>query len=781
MTFVIVLILAILSVLVIFLSAGTYLNYRELRMDSCRSLINYEGQRINNDVIKLQEDARELALIGELVYRPGSRDYLFAQDAVTSFFRINDIEIGGGIWFEPYKIDPKRRLACVYAFRTSDDVVIDEAFESAEYNYPEQMWYRSVKHQVLWEGRKVGWTQPYFDDVGTNSLMTTVGCAIYDKTGKFAGMSTIDWQLDSIMQRVSSIRPTENSFVLLADLTHDYIVLLTDKNTTKALGRSLYSIGWYKQEMKDENTFSYNGERHFYFERTMDNGMILSICIPVHELFADIEGVLRYTIAALLAFALLIAFTLYNLLDRFVNKPLALLAESVSQIGDGNLDVKVSLDADDELGALASAFNRMTSDLKEHISNLGRVTAERERIGTELGIAKSIQESLLPNFFPSFPDIDEFQIYATMDTAMEVGGDFYDFFLVGEEKLAIVVADVSGKGVSAALFMVVAKTLIKTQAKLGHSAAEVLTMVNDELCENNPLGMFVTAFMAILDIRTGELRYVNAGHNPPLLKRCKEPFAYMDMTPGLVLGAMEGIKYKEGQIRLCRGDILFAYTDGITEAADPDDALFEEARLLEAANKFGDLGLFDLLSGVKEEVEMFVRGAPQSDDITMLAVSYNGTGERTSQEKSGTEKKKEKEITVPASVESLEEVMLFAEGELEKAGCPADKSIQMVTAVEEIFVNIASYSYRSTEAGGKTQSVTVRASRTEGRSGMSVKFIDSGAFFNPTEAADPDTSLPAEEREIGGLGIFMAKKLTDRMEYEYSSGMNILTLTKYFD
>ena len=776
MTLVIVLILTILSVLVIFLSASTYLNYRELRMDSCRSLINLESRRINNTILELQGDAKELALLGALTYRPMNRDYDFAKDAVASFFKINEIAIGGGIWFEPYKITSERRLSCVYAFKKGEEVLIDEEFESPEYNYPEQMWYKSIKHQIIWEGRQVAWTPPYYDAVGTNALMTTVGCGVFDTSGRFAGMSTIDWELDSITRRISSIRPTENSFVLFADLTHDYVMLLTDKNVPKALGRSLSSIGWYNQNMKDENIFSYKGERYFYFERATDNGMILAICIPVQELFADIEDILKYTIASLVLFALLIAFTLYNLTDRFVNKPLAVLSRTVSQIGEGNLDITVNLDTDDELGALASAFNRMTSDLKEHIHNLSRVTAERERIGTELGIAKNIQESMLPSFFPPFPDIDEFQIYATMTPAMEVGGDFYDFFLVGDDKLAIVIADVSGKGVSAALFMVVAKTLIKTQAKLGHRASDVLTVVNNELCENNLLGMFVTVFMAILDIKTGDLAYVNAGHNPPLLRRSGGTFAYMDMKSGLVLGAMEDTKYTEEHIRLFKGDVLFVYTDGVTEAADPDNSLYEEARLLDAANRFVDLGLFDLLSGVKGDVDMFARGAPQSDDITMLAVSYNGTEDNSARERNDTIR----EMTLPASVDSLGEAMSFVETELERAGSPADKTIQTLTAVEEMFVNIASYSYKGREGNDEDHSVTVCVTGTDDRSGIKVKFIDRGTPFNPTTVAEPDTSLSAEEREIGGLGIFMAKKLTDKMEYEYRDEMNMLTLTKYF-
>ncbi len=776
MTLVIVLILMLLSVLVIFLSSSTYFNYRALRMESCRSLINFEKQRINNTILELQNNARELALIGELTYRSKDRSYFFVQDAVASFFKINEISIGGGIWFEPYKIDPKRELACVYAFKKAGEVVIDENFESPEYNYPEQMWYKTVQNRVISDGGRVVWTLPYYDAAGTKTLMTTVGCSILDESGKFVGMSTIDWELDSITKRISSIRPTENSFLLFADLNHDYIVLLTDKKTKKTIGSSLHSINWYNANIKDEGIFSYYEERYFYFERTMDNGMMLAICIPVHELFYDIEHILKFTIGSLIAFVLFIALTLYNLLDRFVNKPLAVLAESASQIGDGNLDINLKLDTYDELSSLATAFNRMTFDLREHIKNLSRVTAERERIGTELEIARGIQESMLPTSLPQFPHIGDIQIYAAMTPAMEIGGDFYDFFTVGDDKLAIVIADVSGKGISAALFMVIAKTLIKTRTKLGHRAGDVLAMVNSDLCENNPLGMFVTAFLAILNIRTGELTYANAGHNPPLLKHNGEAFAYMDMKPGLVLGAMDGVKYTEGHIRLCNGDILFAYTDGVTEAENSYNSLFGATRLLDSVNRFINFGLSGLLSCVKGDVDMFAGGAPQSDDITMLAISYNVLLNPVMKDDS----KAWREITLPASRDSLTEAISFLESELSRAGCPDDKALQTVTAAEEIFVNIANYSYIETVKDDKTPSVTVLITEAEDKTGIKLRFIDRGTQFNPTEAAEPDITLPAEEREIGGLGILMARKLTDKMEYEYRDGMNILTLTKYF-
>lgn len=238
----------------------------------------------------------------------------------------------------------------------------------------------------------------------------------------------------------------------------------------------------------------------------------------------------------------------------------------------------------------------------------------------ELNVARNIQRDMLPCIFPPFPDRQEFDIYATMDPAKEVGGDFYDFFLVDDKHLALVISDVSGKGVPAALFMVIAKTLIKNQTQPDVSLGEVFTRVNDQLYENNGEGMFVTSFMAVLDLDTLELTYVNAGHNPPVLRRNNGEFSFLKINPGFVLAGLEGMMYKEDKISLAKGDRLFLYTDGVTEANNPSGELFGDDRLLESLNKNATLPLDQLLGGVKASMDAFSAGAEQFDDITMMVL-----------------------------------------------------------------------------------------------------------------------------------------------------------------
>ena len=275
-----------------------------------------------------------------------------------------------------------------------------------------------------------------------------------------------------------------------------------------------------------------------------------------------------------------------------------------------------------EAGELSRAFGKMAVDIERYIDNLTKVTAEKERIGAELDVATHIQKSMLPYIFPAFPDRREFDIYATMDPAKEVGGDFYDFFMVDERRLAIVVADVSGKGVPAALFMVIGKTLIKDHTLPGTELGEVFTQVNDLLCESNSEGLFITAFEGVLDLVTGEFHYVNAGHELPFICRADEGYAVHKLKPGFVLAGMEGMRYRAGSIFLAPGDKIFQYTDGVTEATDAGNVLYGMERLERILNANRDKPPTELLPAVKADIDRFVGEAPQFDDITMLCLEY---------------------------------------------------------------------------------------------------------------------------------------------------------------
>jgi sigma-B regulation protein RsbU (phosphoserine phosphatase) len=326
-------------------------------------------------------------------------------------------------------------------------------------------------------------------------------------------------------------------------------------------------------------------------------------------------------------FAAVIAFVIWTTarISQRITKPITTLEQELGSIAGGNLDTVIDIKTGDEIERLGGSVNSMTAELKAYIANLAQVTAEKERIGAELDVATKIQASMLPSIFPAFPNRAEFDIYATMQPAKEVGGDFYDFFLVDENTLAVVIADVSGKGVPAALFMVIAKTLIKNNAQYGKSPGEVFETVNNLLCENNEAGMFVTAFMGFLDIADGRFTFVNAGHNPPLV-RAGGRYEWLRVKKGFVLAGMENMSYSQDEINLVAGDELFLYTDGVTEAMNNEHELFTEERLLHVMNINGGIGLKELLGSVKHSIDVFADGAEQADDVTMLSLRYRGGG-----------------------------------------------------------------------------------------------------------------------------------------------------------
>ena len=323
----------------------------------------------------------------------------------------------------------------------------------------------------------------------------------------------------------------------------------------------------------------------------------------------------------------IVAFVSYAFAQKLTT-PLSHLLEGVERISGGDLKTQIEVHTGDEIETLADAFNSMTANLEKYIHDLTAVTAEKERIGAELNVATQIQKDMLPNIFPAFPERQEFDIYASMDPAKEVGGDFYDFFMVDASHLAVVMADVSGKGVPAALFMVIAKTIIKNQALTGDPLGQVFERANDQLCENNGEGLFVTAFMGLLDLNTGDFTYVNAGHNAPLLRRKDGNYEYLQMEPGFVLAGLDGMQYESSHLKFGKGDTLFLYTDGVTEALNPNEELFGEDRLREALNddRGRDLQVSKLLPYIRSALEEFARGAEQADDITMLGITYRGPG-----------------------------------------------------------------------------------------------------------------------------------------------------------
>ena len=346
--------------------------------------------------------------------------------------------------------------------------------------------------------------------------------------------------------------------------------------------------------------------------------------------YADSTKKMDQRTIAVIVLILLFGILVSQLVAGRIVKPIeSMTAEIMEGAKTGKLfEMKPLYKTGDEIEVLAESFDDLSKKTKQYISDITSITAEKERISTELSLATEIQAAMLPHIFPPYPDRNEFDIYAAMEPAREVGGDFYDFFLIDEDHMCLVMADVSGKGIPAALFMMISKTILQSCAKMGISAAEILTRTNDALCSNNQAEMFVTTWVGILEISTGKLTCANAGHEYPAIKRAGGRFELFKDKHDIVIGWMEGLEYEEYSLQLHAGDRLFLYTDGVPEATNAEKEMFGLERMIDALNATPDAAPRQLLSNVREAVRGFVKDAEQFDDLTMLCIEYRGKAKK---------------------------------------------------------------------------------------------------------------------------------------------------------
>ena len=484
---------------------------------------------------------------------------------------------------------------------------------------------------------------------------------------------------------------------------------------------------------------------------------VLVASVPFIDAFAsEITSLISLTVGTLFLF--IVIFILISLLvQRIVINGIYQVNGSLKQITNGNLDVEVNVKHNKEFRDLSDGINTTVSALKRFIEE------EKNRNAQDLALAKSIQSSSLPTLFPPYPERDEFNIFAKMDTAKEVGGDFYDFFFIDGQRFIFLIADVSGKGIPAALFMMRAKTLIKSLAETRtKSPAQIFYETNNSLCENNDSEMFVTAFMAMVDVSSGELTYVNAGHNPPIVILNNEA-NYLKIRPSFVLGGIKNFKYKEEHLKLNPGDSVYLYTDGVSEATNEKEELYGEDRLLKLfKNVISPIDDTKMIETISKDIDDFVAGYEQSDDITQVCFTYLA--------KSSNLKDMHK-LFLPTNDETLDTLTALISKELEDCGADKKDIYNITLVLEEVFANIKNYAY-----GGKVGHFIFAYQIKDEQ--FSMEFIDYGVEFNPLTKNDPNITLEAKDRPIGGLGIFLVKSLMDDVSYQYYDLANHLKMRK---
>lgn len=486
---------------------------------------------------------------------------------------------------------------------------------------------------------------------------------------------------------------------------------------------------------------------------------------PSSMVFAERAAVMAWVTVSSFILLFVVFVLIGRLLESVVARRIDETNKTLARITQGELDQRVSPEGTREFRSLSSGINQTVDTLQ------GWISEAETRMDSELAAAKSIQEASLPRIFPPYPDIRHFDIYASMQAAREVGGDFYDFFFVGDDhttdtgKLGFVIADVSGKGVPAALFMMKAMAEIRDYLESGMETGEAIENVNHQLCGGNDAGMFVTVWAGVLDYASGHVEYVNAGHNPPLLWQHKEGWHWVQGKSGLPLGLFDGMPYEAFSVECKAGETFLLYTDGVTEAMNSDEELYGDERLMSLATRNPTLHPRALVDCLRRDVETFADGAQQSDDITILALEVGVPPELTAS------------ITVAADIDELPRVNEFIHTELDHRLCPARVQGQLDIAVEELFVNVAHYAYpdATPEQPGM---VRVNYTYSAEPPSITVDIIDEGVPYNPLEKPDAVTPDDIADVPIGGLGILMAKRSVDKMSYEHVGSSNIVTIFK---
>ena len=519
------------------------------------------------------------------------------------------------------------------------------------YEFRESTWYQLGK-TVSQDKTGCAFTAAYLDSYGRGLTITCVA-PFYDADGYFRGCVAADILMDDLNKSMVNDGIIDPNSATLMDRSGNIIasryqnqhaedaLSIFDNFEDNRIKPVAFEILTKKNGIA--STGAGNDAVYISYATLETTGWTLCIDSPVSSVLQPamdirdsigqstknvvelvVESILKIVQECLIISALILLGVTFFIgkFSRKITDPLKKLEEDVKEISEGHFDQRTSVQTDDEIGSLARSFNNMTDSIQHYMSDLKEATAREERIAMELSVATKIQADLLPNTFPAFPDRKEFDIFASMTPAKEVGGDFYDFFMIDERHVAIVVADVSGKGVPAALFMVIGKTLIKVQSNKGKPLTETFYEVNNLLCETNKENLFITAFEGILDLVTGEFTFVNAGHEMPFISRGGRHFKPYEIEPGFVLAGMEEMDFEGGTITLEPGDKIFQYTDGVTEAKDANNKFYGMERLEAVLDTVSDKSVNEILPVVKADIDAFVGEAPQFDDITMLCLDF---------------------------------------------------------------------------------------------------------------------------------------------------------------
>lgn len=657
------------------------------------------------------------------------------------------------IAFEPFYYAEKGKYWAPFAMRNGAKIT-NMCLGNDEYNYHNMEWYQGAK-QI----GKPNWSEPYFDKGGGETIMTTYSFPIF-KDGKLIAVFTADLSLEQFDKKVKSIYPNFESFMI--DRNGTFIVhsnvnaILRENIFENASKKNMPKLTEIAQNMTAGKVGLFEDDEKYYFYAPIPSTK-WSVAIACHPsvLYSSIDHL--STIAFLItAIGLFLMTGLCYYAIKKISHPLTAFAKSAQEIASGTFNAPLpQIATHDEMKTLHDSFASMQQSLVNHIEQLRTTTANKERIDSELRIARNIQMDMIPKDFPPFPNRNDIELYAILKPAKEIGGDLYDYF-IKDEKLYFIVGDVSGKGVPASLIMAVTCRLFRTIALQNDNPKVIATVLNKILSYNNDSNMFCTAFIGVLNLQTEELHYCNAGHNAPISiskQSCK-----LDVIPNLPLGLFDDFTFQEQCCKVEHGSALLLYTDGVTEAENRDNKLYTDEHLIAKLNNVSDKSAEEIVKLITNDVAVFSGEAEQSDDITVLCIKYNKPLTHT--------------IVFKNDINDIGKLPEFLEKLAATTSISDEISFKINLALEEAIVNVMQYAYPEGTKGVITLKATVSTTNIE------FVLTDNGQEFDPTTIANTDTSLSAEEREIGGLGIYLTRQIMDSVEYKRIENQNILILKK---
>ncbi|HCT93515.1 MAG: hypothetical protein A2X19_01515 [Bacteroidetes bacterium GWE2_39_28] len=539
------------------------------------------------------------------------------------------------IAYEPFTFDGTKKYYSPYAYKSGGSVK-SIYLGSEDYNYFLMDWY-----QIPSMLKEPYWSEPYYDDGGGDALLSTFSVPFYivkNRDRIFGGIITVDISLEWLTDIVNSVNILETGYAFLISRNG---VFVTHPNHSFIMNESIFTIAKEKQlpQLREIGRDMIAGKSDLiktvlddyeqvwvYHTQLPSTKWALGVVYPHKEMYSSLYRLnLLILLLGAAGLTILISFTI-RIINRQVD-PLTKFAKSARLIAEGNFETELpSLLTSLEIKELHDSFEYLKKELTRYIADLQETTSAKEKIESELRIAKEIQMGMIPNIFPPFPDLKEFDLYASLESAKEVGGDLYDFFMLDKQHLCFAIGDVSGKGVPASLFMAVTRTLLRSVANMQIEANEIISSINRTLSISNDSSMFVTFFIGILNINNGRLKYCNAGHNPPVIIKSSDQINFFGAAKAIPLGLFEDIIYKQEEIILNPGDQIFLYTDGLTEAENSNQELFGEKALLEILRNGRNCDPKTLIKKVLEGVSTHVDGHTQSDDLTTMCIIYYGKG-----------------------------------------------------------------------------------------------------------------------------------------------------------